>query len=101
MSYGAGANRLDEFLKRDYEKWKDRPYLHHEGGAVTDKTFGEFIEDVNYVAEYLVDEGFKDSNIGIYSPNSIEWMTIDAAVMNYVGLFATAQELFLKISKSG
>ncbi len=88
MSYGAGANRLDEFLKRDYEKWKDRPYLHHEGGVVTDKTFGEFIEDVNYVAEYLVDEGLKGSNIGIYSPNSIEWMTIDAAVMNYVGISA-------------
>ena len=88
MNYGAGSNKLDEFLKRDYEKWSDRPYLHHEGGNIKEKTFGEFIEDVNYVARYLVDSGFKGSNIGIYSPNSIEWMTIDAAVMNYVGISA-------------
>ena len=82
------TNPLDEVLRRDYEDWGDRPYLHHEGGILKDKTFGEFITDVNYVAKYLVDQGFSGSNIGIYSPNSIEWMTIDIAVMNYVGVSA-------------
>ncbi len=81
-------NPLDDFLKRAYKEWGDRPYLHHEGGVIKDKTFGEFIRDVNYLAKYLRDNGFKGSNIGIYSPNSIEWMTIDIAVMNYVGISA-------------
>lgn len=82
-------NPLDEFLKRDYAQWRDAPFLHHEAGScVTARSFGQFIEDVNYVGQYLVDLGLKGRNVGIYSPNSIEWMTIDAAVMNYIGISA-------------
>ncbi len=80
-------NPLDEFLRRDYAQWRDAPFLHHDvGSCVTARTFGQFIEDVNYVGQYLVDLGLKGKNVGIYSPNSIEWMTIDAAVMNFIGI---------------
>ena len=49
-------------------------------------TMGEFIEKVNYLGTYLVNNGYKGKNIGIYSPNSIAWMISDVAIMNYVGL---------------
>ena len=88
MSDNYEINPLNGFLKRDLEQWGDRPYLHHEGGVIKEKTFGEFIRDVDHVAAYLAVNGFKGANIGIYSPNSIEWMTIDAAVMNYIGISA-------------
>ena len=64
-------NPLDEFLRRDYEQWRDNPFLHHdEGSCVTARTFGQFIEDVNYVGQYLVDLGLKGKNVGIFSPNT-------------------------------
>ncbi len=82
-------NPLDEFLRRDYEQWRDNPFLHHdEGSCVTARTFGQFIEDVNYVGQYLVDLGLKGKNVGIFSPNTIEWMTLDVAIMNYIGISA-------------
>ena len=76
-------NTLDNFLKSAYSKWKDREYLHQSGRA---ETFGSFIEKVNYLGCYLCKSGFKGKNIGIFSPNSIEWMIADIAIMNYVGV---------------
>ena len=80
-------NELEKFLRADYEKWKDLPYLHEMvDGKYEGITMGEFIEKVNYLGTYLVNNGYKGKNIGIYSPNSIAWMIADVAIMNYVGL---------------
>ena len=80
-------NELEKFLRADYEKWKDRDYLHEMvDGKYVGITFGEFIEKVNYLGTYFVNNGYKGRNIGIYSPNSIAWMIADVAIMNYVGL---------------
>ena len=80
-------NELEKFLRADYEKWKDLPYLHEMvDGKYVGITFGEFIEKVNYLGTYFVNNGYKGKNIGIYSPNSIAWMIADVAIMNYVGL---------------
>ena len=80
-------NELEKFLRADYEKWKDRDYLHEMvDGKYVGITFGEFIEKVNYLATYLISKGYKDKHIGIYSPNSLAWMIADVAIMNYVGL---------------
>ena len=80
-------NELEKFLRADYEKWKDNEYLHEMvDGKYVGITFGEFIEKVNYLGTYLVSNGYKDKNIGIYSPNSLAWMIADVAIMNYVGL---------------
>lgn len=76
-------NTLDTFLKSACEKWRDNDYLHQSGRT---ETFGSFAEKVNYLAAYLTDKGFSGKNIGIFSPNSIEWMIADIAVMNYVGV---------------
>lgn len=82
-------NELEKFLRADYEKWKDLPYLHEMvDGKYVGITFGEFIEKVNYLGTYFVNNGYKGKNIGIYSPNSIAWMIADVAIMNYVGLSA-------------
>lgn len=82
-------NELEKFLRADYEKWKDLPYLHEMvDGKYVGITFGEFIEKVNYLGTYFVNNGYKGRNIGIYSPNSIAWMIADVAIMNYVGLSA-------------
>lgn len=80
-------NELEKFLRADYEKWRDIDYLHEMvDGKYVGITFGEFIEKVNYLATYLIDNGYKDKHIGIYSPNSLAWMIADVAIMNYVGL---------------
>ena len=80
-------NELEKFLRADYEKWKDNDYLHEMvDGKYVGITMGEFIEKVNYLGTYLVNNGYKGKNIGIYSPNSIAWMIADVAIMNYVGL---------------
>ncbi len=76
-------NTLDTFLHSSYSKWRDRDYLHQSGKT---ETFGSFIEKVNYLGAYLCSSGFKGKNIGIFSPNSIEWMIADVSVMNYVGV---------------
>ena len=80
-------NELEKFLRADYEKWRDIDYLHEMvDGKYVGITFGEFIEKVNYLATYLIDNCYKDKHIGIYSPNSLAWMIADVAIMNYVGL---------------
>lgn len=80
-------NELEKILRADYEKWRDIDYLHEMvDGKYVGITFGEFIEKVNYLATYLIDNGYKDKHIGIYSPNSLAWMIADVAIMNYVGL---------------
>ena len=80
-------NELEKFLRADYENWKDLPYLHEMvNGRYEGITMGEFIEKVNYLGTYFVNNGYKGKNIGIYSPNSIAWMIADVAIMNYVGL---------------
>ena len=80
-------NELEKILRSDYEKWKDNEYLHEMvDGKYQAVTFGEFIEKVNYLAAYLINKGYKGKNIGIYSPNSINWMIADVAVMNYIGI---------------
>ncbi len=80
------SNVLEQFLKEDYEKWGPRNYLHEKKGDVfVPITYGAFIENVNYLATYLIEKGFAEKNIGIYGPNSIEWMISDIAIMCYVG----------------
>ena len=76
-------NTLDDFLKKANEKWHDREYLHQSGRV---ETFGNFYDKVNYIASYLLKEGFANKKIGIFSPNSLEWMITDIAVMDYVGV---------------
>ena len=80
------TNQLNEFLKEDYTRWGDRPYLHEfcDTGFNT-KSFKEFIEEVNYLAAFLIDKGYKGKSVGIYSPNSIAWCIFDISVMNFVG----------------
>ncbi|MBR1852730.1 MAG: AMP-binding protein [Lachnospiraceae bacterium] len=83
------TNTMEDFLQRDYEKWGERPYLHEKKNDVERVlTFGEFICQVNYFATYLLQCGYAGKNIGIFSPNSLEWMIADIAVMNYVGVSA-------------
>ncbi|MCR5619664.1 MAG: long-chain fatty acid--CoA ligase, partial [Lachnospiraceae bacterium] len=80
------SNVLEQFLKDDYEKWGLRNYLNEKKGETfVPITYGAFIEDVNYLAAYLIEKGFAGKNIGIYGPNSIEWMISDISIMCYVG----------------
>lgn len=80
-------NELEKFLRTDYKNRKDLEYLFEmRNGKYVGITFGEFIENVNYLASYFITHGYKGKNIGIYSPNSIAWMIADVAIMNYVGL---------------
>ena len=81
------SNQLENFLRDDYSKWGERNYLYEKKDGINYSpiTYCEFIEKVNYLAAYLIDKGFYGKNIGIYGPNSIEWMISDVAIMCYVG----------------
>ena len=80
------TNQLQAFLQQAYGKWGERNYLFEKKDNVFSPiTFGTFIEQVNWLGAYLIRKGFKDQNIGIYGPNSVEWMIADIAVMCYVG----------------
>ena len=61
------SNQLENFLREDYSKWGERNYLYEkkDGANFSPITFGEFIENVNYFAAYLIDKGFYGKNIGI------------------------------------
>ena len=82
------SNQLENFLREDYSKWGSRKYLYEkkDGITYTPITFAGFIEKVNYLAAYLNANGFAGKNIGIYGPNSIEWMISDISIMCYVGI---------------
>ncbi len=80
-------NTLEKFLKDDYSKWGESNYLYEKKeNGFEPVTYAAFIENVNYLASYFVHNGYKDKVIGIYGPNSIEWMTSDIAIMCYVGV---------------
>lgn len=80
-------NELEKLLRDDYANWRDREYLYEMvDGEYKNITFGTFVEKVNYLGTYFVANGYKGKNIAIYSPNSINWMIADVAIMNYVGL---------------
>lgn len=81
------SNVLEEYLKEDYSKWGARNYLYEKKDGINYSpiTYGGFIEKVNYLAAYLKEKGFSEKNIGIYGPNSIEWMISDISIMCYVG----------------
>ncbi len=80
------TNQLQSFLQQAYEKWGERDYLFEKKNDVfSPVTFASFIEQVNWLGTYLTRKGFQDQNIGIYGPNSVEWMIADIAIMCYVG----------------
>ena len=80
------SNQLEKVLREDYEKWGSRNYLYEKkDGVFVPITFAGFIEKVNYLAAYLNARGLYGKNIGIYGPNSIEWMISDVSIMCYVG----------------
>ncbi|MBQ3928992.1 MAG: AMP-binding protein [Clostridia bacterium] len=81
------TNQLNDYLRKDYRQWKERPYLYEtKDGTEQMETFGSFIEKTVWLAHYLLEKGWGGKNIGIFSPNSIRWMIADIAVMNYVGI---------------
>lgn len=78
--------KIDEVLKEDYQKWKNREYIFEKiNGEYKGITFGDFIEKSIYLAEYLLSINLKNKRIMLFSENSINWMITDIAVMSYVG----------------
>jgi long-subunit acyl-CoA synthetase (AMP-forming) len=81
------SNCLENFLRDDYSKWGERNYLYEKKeNGFEPITFASYIENVNYLASYFINNGYSGKAIGIYGPNSIEWMISDIAIICYVGL---------------
>lgn len=77
---------IQEILKEDFEKWKDREYIFTRiNGIYRAKTFGQTIYDVLALAEMLLAFALHNENIAVYGENSYEWMVADLAIMAYVG----------------
>lgn len=80
---------IQDYLKEDYSKWYDKPYIYHrEGDVFVHNTFGQTIEDIINLAAGLLEAGYKDKKIMVYGENSYEWMIADLAIMGYVGVSA-------------
>lgn len=78
---------LQEILKEDYKKWKDRPYIYtKKDDKYVHTTFGSLIKKSIYLAESLQAKGLKNKRFLIYGENSVEWMEADLAIMGYLGL---------------
>ena len=85
--------KIEEILKNDYEKWKNREYIFEKKNEKYESiTFGNFIENVVYLADYLIDKNLKNKKIVIFSENSINWMISDIAIMSYVGESVTVSK---------
>ncbi|MBQ8300251.1 MAG: AMP-binding protein [Clostridia bacterium] len=85
--------KIEELLKSDYQKWKSRDYIFEKKNEKYESiTFGNFVEKVVYLADYLIDKNLKDKKIIIFSENSINWMISDVAIMSYVGESVTVSK---------
>lgn len=78
---------IKNLLKENYKKWYNKPYVYtKKEGKYEYKTFGNFIEDSIYLAEYINELNLKNNNIIIYGENSYEWMVSDVAVVGFCGI---------------
>ena len=88
---------LKSIIKRDYNKWYDDPYIYEkENDKYKNITFGKFIEESLGIANYLIEQGYKNKNIMIISENSIKLMETDLAVTFYIGLCAIVSKEWKK-----
>lgn len=80
--------RLKNIIKRDYTKWYNDPYIYQKNneGIYENITFGQFIENSLGIANYLIENGYKNKIIMIISENSIKLMEYDLAISFYVGV---------------
>lgn len=78
---------INNVLKEDYIKWYNKEFIYqkkdHQYYAIT---YGQFIEHVITLSNYLLNKKLKDARIIIYGENSIEWMISDVALLSYVGV---------------
>ena len=80
---------FSEVIKNAYEKWKDKDFVFEKvDGEWKGTTFGKLIEDADILAHKLIDEGFKDKNILIFSRNCTDYFVADLAITAYVGACA-------------
>lgn len=85
--------KIEEILKEAYFKWKDREYVFEKKDEEYESiTFGNFIENSVYLADYLIGKNLRNKKIIIFSENSIDWMISDVAIMSYVGESVTVSE---------
>ena len=81
--------QLKRIIKNNYKKYYDKEYIFEK---VNDKykaiTYGIFIENSLGIANYLIENGYKNKKIMIISENSTKLMELDLAVTFYVGVSA-------------
>lgn len=72
-------SRCDKYGDRQFiwSKWQTNEFKPH--------TYNEFYSDVQTFAAYLLESGFADKNIMIFSENSYYWLVASIAISGYVG----------------
>ncbi|MDX1765736.1 MAG: AMP-binding protein [Candidatus Saccharimonadales bacterium] len=80
------ADTIHDLLEANFKKWADKDYVWAKvDGVYTPTTYGELINRAQAIAVGLIDRGYKDQRIAIFSENSPTWMALDFAIMGYVG----------------
>ncbi len=81
--------QLKRIIKNNYKKYYDNEYIYEkENDKYKAIKYGKFIENSLGMANYLINEGYKNKKIMIISENSTKLMQLDLAVTFYVGVSA-------------
>lgn len=86
--------RIEEILKNAYNEFDKDFVFEKVGGKYISITYQEFIRKAIYLADYLLDKGFKDKRIALYAENSINLMISDVAILSYVGVVVNVSKDF-------
>ena len=79
---------IKEKLLTNYRDFYKDEYIYEKdsSGKYINITYGKFIEDTFGIANYLLNNGFKDKIIMIISENSINLMELDYAITFFAGV---------------
>ena len=78
---------LKRQIKKIYNKWSNDPYIYEKDKSNNYQyiTYKEFIEKSLSIANYLLENNYKNKTIILLSENSINLMLYDLAITLYVG----------------
>lgn len=78
---------IADVLIENYIKWNKEPFIYtKENNKFKSHTFGEFIENVLYLAKGFNLLGLNNNKFMLFSENSLNYLLCETAVTSYIGI---------------
>ena len=88
---------IHDLLADNAQKWGQRDFVWTPVADTYESvSFAVIMQQAQAIASFLIVDGYKDSNVMIYSENSAKWMAIDLAVAGYIGISVGANKDWLE-----